>query len=150
MSWYRMFQILIWYMIWYLFDTCLVSKMAKKLNMTGNVWSDFTYFGICTVYKKSGIWTDKRLFSLYHQYIQYQRLWEMNRNDYFWLVCGQYVMLWYTYNNLFLLQNTIGLLRMIYGTLHPILFTLSVPFTAICKRRSFDGKTEWIKTKILK
>ncbi len=60
---------------------------------TENVWSDFTHSGICVVYKnRTGILTSKRLFLLYHRYVQYKRLGEMTIFD------------WYTF---FILQSSI-------------------------------------------
>ncbi len=41
---------------------CLAYKNDKKLTMTGNVWSDFTYFDICVLYKKLCIWSVIRFF----------------------------------------------------------------------------------------
>ncbi len=50
----------------------------QKEKITEHVWSDFTDFGICAVYKEaSGIQTVILLFLLYQQYVQYQRLQEM-------------------------------------------------------------------------
>ncbi len=71
--------------------------------MTENVWLDFTYFCMWAVCKKSGICFIIWHFSFYHWYIQFQRLQEVIRNYYFWLVYSWYMALWYTYNNLFLL-----------------------------------------------
>ncbi len=73
----------------------------KKMTMTENVWSEFTYFDKWVVYKKSGICTFIWLFSFHHWYVQYQRLWEMLRNDYLWLVYNWNVAWWCMYNDLF-------------------------------------------------
>ncbi len=53
---------------------------------------------ICDLYKnRTGIWTGKRLFLLYHCYVQYQRLQEMTIFDWYKLY---YTAKRYIYSNL--------------------------------------------------
>ncbi len=89
-------------MIWYIWYMLGIQKWPKNLTMTEKVWLDFTNSGMCMLYK-NGIWTVIQLFLLYHWCVQYQRLWGMTRNDYFWLVFNWYLTSWCTKNNLFLL-----------------------------------------------
>ncbi len=68
-----------------------IPKWSKYLTVTEHIWSEFTDFGICAVYKKtSGIWTDIWLFQLYQWYVQYQRLEEMTFID--WYTTGYGMM----------------------------------------------------------
>ncbi len=99
-----LFQISIWYMIWYVFGIWFsIQKWPKKwpwLKMSDQILLILVYMQYSKI---TDIWTNARLFSLHHLYVQYQWLLEMNRNDYFWLVCGWYVTLPYRYSDLFLL-----------------------------------------------
>ncbi len=72
----RFFKLSIWYVIWYMLGICLVyKKWQRKMTVTENVKSNLSYSDICKVY------TIKKLFLLYHQYVQYQRLWEITIFD---------------------------------------------------------------------
>ncbi len=66
--------------------------------MTENVWSDFTYFGICAVYKKHLVY---ELLCSFFVIPMVCSIPEATRYDYFWLVHNWYMTWWYTYNSLF-------------------------------------------------
>ncbi len=90
MSWFVVSTILFWYLIWKTFYVCLVCKNDQKMAMITNVWKDFTYSGICTVYEKTGIWSSIDNFIIPLVCV----IPESTRNDYFlliWLVYGMMV-----------------------------------------------------------
>ncbi len=81
--------------IWYMLS---IQKWPKNLTMTENVWSDFTYFGICVVYKK--IWYVNWYTAFFITPLLCS-ITEATRNDYFGLVYNWYMAWWYRYNDLF-------------------------------------------------
>ncbi len=87
-TWFFKFEFGIWFGIRLVYAWC--TKMTKKLDHDWQCLIRFYLFW----YTKTGIWSVIWLFSLYHGYVQYRRLWEMNRNDCFWLVCGQRIWCW--------------------------------------------------------
>ncbi len=50
-------------------------------------------------------------FLLYNRYDQYQRLWEMTRNDSFWWIYNWCMASWYMYNNLISCVMFLGLIQ---------------------------------------